>query len=67
MASTVSTLPIALMDPTKKYSVIEYIRTLNLPSRFARQMLQDWGTALNVDLNGTDYDLVSSPAKNVGV
>ncbi len=67
MASTAPSLPIELMRSDAKYKVIEYIRGLNLPSRFARGMLQDWGAAVNVDLNGTDYDLVSNTAKDVGV
>lgn len=65
MASTAPSLPIELMRSDAKYLVIEYIRGLSLPSRFARQMLQDWGSAVAVDLNGTDYDLVSTPARSV--
>ncbi len=67
MASTAPELPIELMRPDAKYRVIEYIRGLKLPSRFARKLLQDWGAAVGVELNGTDYDLVSSPGKGVGL
>ena len=67
MSSTAPNLPIELLRPDAKYRVIEYIRGLGLPSRFARGMLQDWGTAVGVDLNGTDYDLVSSTAKDLEV
>ena len=67
MASTAPSLPIELMRSDAKYRVIEYIRGLKLPSRFARGMLQEWGAAVGVDLNGTDYDLVSTAAKDVGV
>jgi hypothetical protein len=67
MSSTASSLPIELMRSDAKYRVIEYIRGLGLPSRFARQMLQDWGEAVGVDLDGTAYELVSTPAKSVGL
>jgi hypothetical protein len=58
MASTAPSIPIELMRTDKKFAVIEFIKGLKLPSRFARTMLQDWGTAVGVDLNSTDYELV---------
>lgn len=65
MASTAPEIPILLMRPDAKFRVIEFIRGLSLPSRFARKLLQDWGTAVGVELNGTDYELVSSAGKGV--
>jgi len=67
MASTAPYLPIELMRSDAKYRAIEYIRGLSLPSRFARKTLQDWAAAVGVELNGTDYDLVSSTAKDVSL
>ncbi len=67
MASTASEIPIELMRPDAKYRVIEWIRGLGLPSRFARKLLQDWGAAVLVDLDATDYELVSKPGKGVSL
>lgn len=66
MASTAPQIPIELMRPDAKYRVIEWIRGLGLPSRFARKLLQDWGAAVGVELDGTAYELVSSAGKGVG-
>ncbi len=67
MASTAPEIPIVLMRKDAKYRVIEWIRGLGLPSRFARKLLQDWAGAVEVDLNPTDYDLVSSTGKGVSL
>lgn len=59
MASLVPHIPLELMRAEKKFAVIEYIRSLKLHSRTARTMLQDWGVAVDLELNGTDYELVT--------
>ena len=58
MASLASDIPAELLRPDAKFRVIEWIRGQHLPSRVARKLLQDWGDALGVDLNATDYELV---------
>lgn len=66
MASTAPQIPIELMRPDAKFRVIEWIQGLKLPSRFARKLLQDWGEAVGVDLDGTAYELVSTPGRGLG-
>ena len=61
MASTVQQIPIELMRFDRKLEVIAFIKSLRLPSRFARKMLQDWGEAVQADLDSTAYELVSTP------
>lgn len=67
MANSATQLPIELMRSDAKYRVIEYIRGLRLPSRFGRQLLHDWAAAVGVDLNGTDYELVSGTGRDVAL
>lgn len=63
MASLATHIPLELMRADRKLTVIEFIRDLGLHARIARQMLQDWGDAVNLDLNGTDYELVTDKRK----
>lgn len=61
MASTADQIPEELRRPERKAAVIEWINDLHIPSRFSRKLLQDWGVAVGVELQGTDYELVSVP------
>lgn len=63
MASLADQIPLELMRPDKKLAVIDFIRGLGLPARIKRKMLQDWGDAVFADLNGTDYELVTSEVR----
>jgi len=54
-------IPRELMQPWRKAAVIEWIRATSLPSRFQRKLLQEWGAAVGVELEGTDYEQVAEP------
>ena len=58
MASLSDTIPIELLRGDRKFQVVEFIRGLKLPSRFARKLLQDWAEAVFIDLNSTDYEFL---------
>jgi hypothetical protein len=59
MASMAPEIPIQYLRADQKFQVIAWINTLNLPQRFARKVLQDWGEAVGVTLDSTAYELVS--------
>jgi hypothetical protein len=59
MSNISDTIPSTLMRPERKPDVISYIKATGLPSRFRRKLLQDWATAVGVELDGEDYVAVS--------
>jgi hypothetical protein len=59
VSSTAPEIPIQYLRPDRKFQVIAWINTLNLPQRFARKLLQDWGEAVGVTLDSTAYEMVS--------
>jgi len=52
-------IPRELLHAERKGAVIEWIRATSLPSRFKRKLLQDWGAAVGVKLEGADYEAVT--------
>jgi len=60
MASLAEQIPRELLSRDRKAAVIEWIRATSLPSRFKRRLLQDWGAAVGVELEGADYEQVTS-------
>src|SRR5579875_1283490 len=65
MADLLSEIPLDLMNPAKKYAVINYLVDLGLPARIARQILQQWGDSLNVTIDPGDYALIDNHFKTV--
>lgn len=59
MATTSGQIPVELLHADRKAAVIEWIRATSLPSRFRRKLLQDWGAAVGVELEGADYEAVT--------
>jgi len=60
MSGIADQLPRELMHAERKAAVIEWIRATSLPSRFKRRLLQDWAAAVGVELEGADYEAVTS-------
>jgi len=60
VATLAEQIPPALMHPERKAAVMEWIRATSLPSRFKRRLLQDWAAAVGVELEGTDYEAVTT-------
>lgn len=72
MASLLPEIPLELMNPRQKYALINYLVGLGLPSRITRQVLEQWGAALFVDVTAGDYELLNahlrtSPGPNAPV
>lgn len=59
--SSIDQIPPELLHPDRKASVIEWIRNTSLPSRYRRDLLQQWGTLVGVLLEGEDYIAVTEP------
>jgi hypothetical protein len=51
-------VPAIYMAPEMKERLIEWLQASSLPRRFKRKLLQDWGTAVGVELAGADYEAV---------
>lgn len=60
MASLLPNIPLEYMNPRQKYALMNYLVRSNLPARVARQVLQEWGNALFVEITSTDYDLLNN-------
>lgn len=60
MASLLPDIPLEFLNPARKYALINYLVGLGLPARISRQVLEQWGTALNVDVTAGDYDLLNA-------
>lgn len=67
MASLLEQIPVELMNPAKKYALMNYLVNLGLPARISRRVLQQWGEALNVTLDSSDYQLLQNHFKTVKV
>lgn len=65
MASLVSDIPLKFMDPQAKFALINWLVEQGFPARVSRRILQEWGEALHVTLNSTDYDLLNNHFKLV--
>jgi hypothetical protein len=52
-------VPAEFLRPDQKYPLMVWMAEMGLPARMARQILQQWGESLGVEITGTDYDLVS--------
>jgi len=65
MASQVPEIPIEFMSPDKKYALMNWLVGLGLPARIARGVLQQWGEALNVTIDPSDYQIVQQKFKLV--
>jgi len=61
MANTATELPAELHNVYSKYRVIEYLRTLAVPSRFRRKVLQDWGVLHSVEITPDDFRSAALP------
>ena len=61
MANTAVDLPRELLNHYSKARTIAYIRELQVPSRFRRQLLQHWSELTGVDVTADDYTQVSAP------
>jgi len=60
MSSPVHGLPIYLLTPAAKPQVIAWINARGLPSRFARYLLQEWGSYTGVIITPSDYAQVGT-------
>ena len=60
MANLAEEIPRELRSKDRKAAVIEWIRATALPSRFKRRLLQDWAAAVGAELEGKDYEQVTS-------
>ena len=63
MANIATELPAELLNVHAKYRLIEYVRALEVPSRFRRKLLQDWAAHVGAAVGVEDYDAVTAPRK----
>jgi hypothetical protein len=61
MGNVANQLPIELQHPDAKFRVIAFIRSLALPGRHDRAILQQWGEHQGVTITPADYALVAAP------
>lgn len=67
MASLLPNIPARFMDPSMKYALINWLVDAALPSRVTRQVLQQWGEHLLVDISSGDYALLNNHLRTVPV
>ena len=60
MASNLPNIPLQFMNPSQKYALMNWLVQYNLPERITRQILNEWGTAMGVEITSTDYDLLAA-------
>lgn len=60
MASLLPEIPVEFMIPAQKYALMNYLVGLGLPARIMRQVLQQWGQALGVEITAGDYQLLDN-------
>jgi hypothetical protein len=65
VASALPDIPIELMNPAKKYELMNYLVKLGLPARISRGILQQWGESLNVQLTAGDYQILDNRFRTV--
>jgi hypothetical protein len=65
VASALPDIPIELMNPAKKYELMNYLVKLGLPARISRGILQQWGESLNVQLSAGDYQILDNRFRTV--
>jgi hypothetical protein len=58
VASPLPNIPVELMNPRQKYTLIFFLEGLTLPPHIARGILQAWGEAVGVELTAGDYQLL---------
>ena len=58
MPSLLPDIPLRFFDPQQKYALINYLVLLRLPARISRQVLQQWGEQMGVEISAGDYALI---------
>ncbi|MGH9717633.1 MAG: hypothetical protein ACRD4R_13030 [Candidatus Acidiferrales bacterium] len=60
MSSLLPNIPLGYMLPSQKYALINWLVSLGLPARIMREVLEQWGAALGVEISSGDYDLLNN-------
>lgn len=59
MASLLPNVPLQYMNPRMKYALMNYLVGLGLPARVMREVLQQWGEAMGVQIDPSDYEMLN--------
>lgn len=65
MASLLPEIPLELMNPARKYALINFLVELGLPARISRLTLDQWAKSLNVEVSAGDYELLNNHLRTV--
>jgi len=66
MSSPLPNIPVEFFNPRQKYALMNYLVDLGLPARILRQILQQWGDALGVEITAGDYQLLDNHLRTAG-
>jgi len=65
MAGMLPDVPLVFFNSRMKYALINWIANQGLPARIGRQILQQWGEAVGVEVTAGDYQLIDSHLRTV--